>query len=660
MFTSSPITPSSLFTAIASEDLCNLPRRIYSTPWVDNERSPHPGGDAIGELFFCHQLRTFAFLRLRVTKMPVEDSNVGVSRSLYSKLNGMYAVAKSYVPSAANSSLHRIENGVVGLIERNVSPKVVSSIESKIDNLLTPTVNKINSTIEVVRFSKNRLHDIVQAATQMPKNLQECATNIALDSIQRVDNVVDYVIPATANATDDTTERHNVDVQKSAENDQAGILELPEKSEGVERSVATSSKNLLHKVNKRVHKKIWQQVASAQGFAKRNTEVIHTNLIGYASTVMDYTVPGDVRAMYDAVLEFPDGAIEVYAKLAAERIVDVLEFRAALQQKMGDAWVAAMGPAAEMYCKVVNGIVHAKELASQTRDATASRIQSLLEGAITTTHTSYTVVTERTAIVFNKAVPVSVREAASAYLKRVKGATDLSAGDSFLRKYSSAIAAVISLVKTDLNVLRVRFYNPTKKAWESRANFEFGTSLVSLLAKVPTQNFSKIYGLFQALLSVDQIENMRDFASKTAAAVQFRVGLMQSIPRVIAMRNPEDVSHVCNDEDTASNVICLDDMAERVYANLRNAGEKVDLRPFLSTLRTQFEVTSGQEWTNTLLNTASRLHAKLVAEDVLKDEEDVEISSASEGDKIQNADQPARVNLHAGKSGGLQPQEGDI
>jgi len=401
-------------------------------------------------------------------------------------------------------------------------------------------------------------------------------------------------------------------------------------------------------------------VASAQGFAKRNTEVIHTSLIGYASTVMDYTVPGNVRAMYDAVLEFPDGAIEVYAKLAAERIVDVLEFRAALQKKMGDAWVDAMGPAAEMYCKVVNGIVHARELASQTRDATASRIQSLLESAITTTHTSYTVATERTAIVFKKAVPASVREAASAYLKRVKGATNLSADDSFLRKYSSAIAAVISLVKTDLHELGVRLYDPMQKKWESRANFEFGTSLVSLLPKVPTQSFSKVYGFFQALLSVDQIENMRDFASKTAVAVKSRVGLMQSIPRVTAVQKPEDIAQVCNDEDTTSNVIRLDDMAERVYANLRNAGEKVDFRPFISTLRTQFEVTSGQEWTDTLLNAARRIHAKLAAEDVLKDEEDVEIPSTSEGNKIQKTDQPARVNLNAGKIGYLQPQEGDI
>lgn len=445
--------------------------------------------------------------------MPVEDSNVGVSRSLYSKFNGMYAVAKSYVPSAANSSLQRIENGVMGLIERNVSPKVVSSIELKIDNLLTPTVNKINSTIEVVRVSKNRLNDIVQAATQMPKNLQECATNIALDSIQRVDKVVDYVIPASANATDDTTKRFNLGVQNSTENGQAVILDLPEKSEGVERSVSTSSKNLLCKVNKRVHKKIWQHVASAQGLAKRNTEVIHRNLIGYASTVMDYTVPSNVRDMYDAALEFPDGAIEVYAKLATERIVDVLEFRAALQQKMGDTWVDAMGNAAEIYCKVVNGIVYAKELASQTRDATASRIQSLLEIAITKTHTSYTVAADRTAIIFNKAVPASVREAASAYLMRVKGATELSASDSFLRKYSSVIAAVISLVKTDLKVLRVRFYNPMKKTWESRASFEYGTSLVSLLSKVPTQNFSQIYGFFQGFLSVDKIENMQSRGS---------------------------------------------------------------------------------------------------------------------------------------------------
>ena len=637
---------------------------------MSTERSGTPWVTILANILSPHGHSTFVFVVYESynspqVNMPTEAStgapNVGVSRSLYAKLNGMYTVAKSYVPSAANSSLQHIENGVVGLIERNVSPKVVSSLESRIDNLLTPTVNKINSTIEVVYRSKTQFDGLVENAKQMPKNLQECVTNIALDSIQRVDNVVDYVIPADVNATDanttdDTSDPCEADAQKNAENGQAQISELPGKIEEIERSVAISSKHLLRKVNKRIHKKIWQQVASAQGFAKRNTGVIHTSLIDYASTVMDYTVPGSVRAMYDAVLEFPDHAIEVYAKLTAEGIVDALEFRGALKQKMGDAWVEAMGPAAEMYCKVVNGIVQARELASQTRDATASRLQSLFESAISTTRTSYTVASERTAIVFNKAVPASVREAASAYLKRINGATDLSADDSFLRKYSSAIAAVISLAKDDLHEVSVRLYDPVQKKWESRAKFEFGTSLVSLLTKVPTQNFSKIYGFFQAILNADQIENMREIAKKTAAAVQSRVGPVQRVSHVATVQKPEDIEQVCDDEDTTSNVIPLDAMAERVYVNLRNAGGMVDFRPFLSTLRTQFEVTRGQEWTNSLLNAAHRTYSKLAAEDILKEDEDVDISSTSEGDEVPSA----RITLSVSKNGDSQPQEDDV
>merc|ERR1712224_844500 len=122
------------------------------------------------------------------------------------------------------------------------------------------------------------------------------------------------------------------------------------------------------------------------------------------------TAPEDVRAMYGAVLEFPNSATEVYAKLATRGVVNVVSFRAALQQKMGDSWVGAMGPAADMYCKIVNGILQAKELASQTNHATASGIRNLFERAANMKHTGYTVATERAAIVFNKVVPPRVRE----------------------------------------------------------------------------------------------------------------------------------------------------------------------------------------------------------------------------------------------------------
>merc|ERR1712048_1164042 len=153
-----------------------------------------------------------------------------------------------------------------------------------------------------------------------------------------------------------------------------------------------------------------------------------------------------------------------------------------------------MGPAADMYCKVVNGILQARDLASQTIHATTSGIRNLFELAANMKHTGYTVATERAAIIFNKVVPPRVREAAKAYLKRVKAATDLSAEDSFLRSYSPQIAAVVSLAHNDVHEMCVRLYDPIQKKWESRANFDFGRSLVPLLANVPSLDFSEVYG----------------------------------------------------------------------------------------------------------------------------------------------------------------------
>merc|ERR1719197_2137391 len=106
-----------------------------------------------------------------------------------------------------------------------------------------------------------------------------------------------------------------------------------------------------------------------------------------------------------------------------------------------------MGPAAEIYCKVVNGIFQARTFASQTREEAASQIQILFERAVDASDTSYTVATGHAVIVFNKVVPQTVRQAASAYLKRVEGATDLAPDDSFLRNYSPTIATVVSLAQ---------------------------------------------------------------------------------------------------------------------------------------------------------------------------------------------------------------------
>jgi len=124
---------------------------------------------------------------------------------------------------------------------------------------------------------------------------------------------------------------------------------------------------------------------------------------------------------------------------------------------------------------------------------------------------------------------------------------------------------------------------------------------VSLLNKVPTPNVSKIYGFFQALLSVEHIKKMRDFAAKgmkiTQSPVKRAGQAVNDIAPVTSSQNLNRVADVCNDVTTPA-VISLDVMAERVYANLRNAGDTttVVFDTFLSTLRTQFELESGREW----------------------------------------------------------------
>jgi len=637
----------------------------------------------------------FCFVIRKTMPVEIETSHVGVSRSLFSKLNGMYSVAKSYVPSVANSSLTHIENGVTSLIERNVSPKLVTSLESRLDNILTPHVDKfnkmtefaqnigdranptvksvekkINSTIEVVRSSKKRFDNLVENVKKVPQNLQDRATAIALDSIQRVDNVIDYIIPEDANAADDVKENYIIGEEKTSENEQKEPLQLPDNEqkeplqlpdneidEIVQRSVVISSKNLLGKINKRIQKNIWRRVASAHGFVKRRTQVIHTNLVDYASTAMDSTVPDSVREMYDAVLKFPDAAMEVYAQLAAEGIVNAPEFCAALQQKMGDAWVESMGPAAGMYCKVVNGMLNARELASQTRDATNVRMQKLFERVNVMTHTAYTVTTGRAVIVFNKVVPQSVREAAIAYMNRLEVAADLSADDSFLRKYSSHIAAAVSLARDDLKEMCVRLYDPINDKWELQAKFDFGRSLVSKLTKVPTLDFSKVFGFFQGLLNLEQIKKMRDAAEKARATLQSRVE--QVVGDVASVTSGGQKPDASNDESTTPMVVPLNVMAERVYANLRNVGGTVHFRAFLSTLQTEYEIASGQEWKNTLLNATRRIYSQLTAGDILDadveetDDTDTDTDTGTEEDIVHDVSSASEDEEKKVQKGGV-------
>merc|ERR1712230_109921 len=182
----------------------------------------------------------------------------------------------------------------------------------------------------------------------------------------------------------------------------------------------------------------------------------------------------------------------------------------------------------------------------------------LVEDAINKSQTNYTVVTERAVIVFNKIVPRTVREAATAYLERINEMTDVSADDSFLREYSSKITTVISLAQNDLHEKCVRLYDPIKSKWESKVNFDFGRSLVSLLNKVPTPNVSKIYGFFQALLSVEHIKKMRDFAAKamkiTQSPVKSAGQAVNDIAPETSSQNSNRVADVCDDVTTPADV----------------------------------------------------------------------------------------------------------
>merc|ERR1711920_156407 len=95
-------------------------------------------------------------------------------------------------------------------------------------------------------------------------------------------------------------------------------------------------------------------------------------------------------------------------------------------------------------------------------------------------------------------------------------------------------------------------------------------------------------------------------------------------------QNSNRVTDVCNDPA----VISLDVMAERVYANLRNAGDTttVVFDTFLSTLRTQFELESGREWKQNFLKITRRMFSKLVAENIT---DDVAMLTASDLNRIE-------------------------
>merc|ERR1712224_248268 len=203
----------------------------------------------------------------------------------------------------------------------------------------------------------------------------------------------------------------------------------------------------------------------------------------------------------------------------------------------------------------------------------------------------------------------------------------------FLRKHSSYIAAAVSLARDDLQEMCVRLYDPINDKWELQAKFDFGRSLVSKLTKVPTLNFSKVFGFFQGLLNVEQIKKIRNIAEKARATVQSRVEqVVDDVASVTSGQKPD----ACNDENTTPMAVPLNVVAERVYANLRNVGGTVHFRAFLSTLQTEYEIASGQEWKSTLLNATRRIYSQLCADDILDDVEETdeeEISSTTEDEE---------------------------
>jgi len=230
------------------------------------------------------------------------------------------------------------------------------------------------------------------------------------------------------------------------------------------------------------------------------------------------------------------------------------------------------------------------------------------------------VATNRAAIVFNNVVPQSVREAAAAYLKRAKEQTNLPEDHSFLSKYSPKIAAVVSLAQTDMHDVCVRLYDPIKKKWEAQSNFDFGRSLVSRLSNVPTLDVAKVYGFFQGLLNVQHILKLREIADKAVASVRSagrRVGQQDDGAEPVNSTQKSGGDER-NDQDATLTAVPFDAMAKRVYTNLRNIGESVDFRTFLSTLQTQFEAVTGQEWKSTLLKATRRMFSQLDADNILE------------------------------------------
>merc|ERR1711964_604584 len=100
-----------------------------------------------------------------------------------------------------------------------------------------------------------------------------------------------------------------------------------------------------------------------------------------------------------------------------------------------------------------------------------------------------------------------------------------------------------------------------------------------------------------------------------------------------------------DDHDNTPSMIPLNVIAQRVYANLGNGGT-VDLDTFLSTLRTEFELASGQEWKDTLLNAARRMFSHLVntvttarIEETDKEEIIPDVSCHSGEDQVQDEDE---------------------
>merc|ERR1711975_151980 len=87
---------------------------------------------------------------------------------------------------------------------------------------------------------------------------------------------------------------------------------------------------------------------------------------------------------------------------------------------------------------------------------------------------------------------------------------------------------------------------------------------------------------------------MRNFDRETVTAVQSRVQQVVNDVAPVTSFEKSEGAGPASQNDTTSNLVSLDIMAERVYANLSRDGDIVNFRVFLSTLRKELRLRVGK------------------------------------------------------------------